>query len=107
MPDLPLPPAIEHWTIVVLVWIGFGAVAGLLATAVFPQKPFGPFATLVAGTLGSTLGLLGLQWLLPRRTPNPITPLGFLAATMGALIILLLLRVLCVVSRGRGKDADR
>ena len=108
MPDVPLSPAIEHWTIVVLVWVGFGALAGLLATAVFPpRKPLGPFATVVAGIVGSTIGLLGLHWLLPHRDPNPITPLGFLAATIGALAVLTLYRVLCAVSGRRNKGADK
>ena len=69
--------AIEHWTVVTLVWVGFGALAGLLATAVFPlRQPFGPFATVVVGIVGSTIGLLGLHWLLPHRAPNPLTPAG-------------------------------
>jgi uncharacterized membrane protein YeaQ/YmgE (transglycosylase-associated protein family) len=108
MPDLPLSPAIEHWTVVVLVWVGFGALAGLLATAVFPpRKPLAPFTTVAAGIIGSTIGLLGLHWLLPQRAPNPITPLGFLAATIGALAILTLYRLLDAVSGRRKKDADK
>jgi uncharacterized membrane protein YeaQ/YmgE (transglycosylase-associated protein family) len=100
--------AIEHWTVVALVWVGFGALAGLLATAVFPaSRTLGPFATVVAGIVGSTVGLLGLHWLLPRRALNPLGPTGFLAATLGALAILTLCHVLAAVFGGRKQTADK
>ncbi len=100
--------AIEHWTVVTLVWVGFGALAGLLATALFPlREPFGPFATVVVGIVGSTIGLLGLHWLLPHRAPNPLTPAGFLAATIGALAILTLCRAVYAVSGRRKKGPGK
>jgi uncharacterized membrane protein YeaQ/YmgE (transglycosylase-associated protein family) len=45
------------------------------------------------GIVGSTIGLLGLSWLFPDRELNPISPLGFLAATVGAFVLLVLCRV--------------
>jgi uncharacterized membrane protein YeaQ/YmgE (transglycosylase-associated protein family) len=108
MPDFPLSPAVEHWTVVALVWVGFGALAGLVATAVFPpRKPLGPFGTVVAGIVGSTIGLFGLHWLLPRQSANPITPLGFLSAAVGALAILTLYRLFQAVFGRREKDAGK
>jgi uncharacterized membrane protein YeaQ/YmgE (transglycosylase-associated protein family) len=47
----------------------------------------------VLGIAGSTIGLLGLNWLFPGRESNPISPLGFLAATVGAFVLLLLCRI--------------
>ena len=41
---------------------------------------------MVIGIVGSTIGLLGLSWLFPGRELNPISPLGFLAATIGAFV---------------------
>jgi uncharacterized membrane protein YeaQ/YmgE (transglycosylase-associated protein family) len=94
MPDLALSPAAQHWTYVVLIWVGFGTLAGLLAAAVFPmRRPAGPFWAVVTGIVGSTVGLLALNWLLPGRELNPISPLGFLAATLGALALLVLYRL--------------
>jgi uncharacterized membrane protein YeaQ/YmgE (transglycosylase-associated protein family) len=91
MPDLPLSPAAQHWINVVLIWVGFGALAGLLATVLFPlRRPAGPFWAVVLGIAGSTIGLLGLSWLFPGRPINPFSPLGFLAATLGAFVLLML-----------------
>ena len=39
MPDFTLSPAAQHWIYVVLIWVGFGTLAGLLATVVFPLPP--------------------------------------------------------------------
>ena len=94
MPDFALSPAAQHWVYVVLIWVGFGTLAGLLAAVVFPlRRPAGPFWAVVMGIVGSTIGLLGLNWLFPGRELNPISPLGFLAATIGALVLLVLYRL--------------
>jgi len=93
MSDLELSPAAQHWVLVVLVWVGFGSLAGLLAAVILPlRQPAGPFSTLVFGIAGSTLGLFGLTLLFPGRELNPISPLGFLAATLGAFVLLILYR---------------
>jgi uncharacterized membrane protein YeaQ/YmgE (transglycosylase-associated protein family) len=92
-----LSPAAQQWVNVVLIWVGFGTLAGLLgllATAILPLgRRVGPFSTLVMGIVGSTLGLLGLSWLFPGRLVNPISPLGLLAATCGAALLLLFCRL--------------
>ena len=104
MSELTLTPAAQHWINVVLIWVGFGTLAGLLATVVFPLgRSFGPFSAVVIGIVGSTIGLLGLSWLFPENELNPISPLGFLAAAIGAFVLV----VLCRTGRGvidRPKD---
>jgi uncharacterized membrane protein YeaQ/YmgE (transglycosylase-associated protein family) len=94
MPELALSPVVQHWINVVLIWVGFGTLAGLLATVLFPfRRAIGPFLAMVMGILGSTIGLLGLSWLFPDRQINPISPLGFLAATLGAFVLIVLYRL--------------
>jgi uncharacterized membrane protein YeaQ/YmgE (transglycosylase-associated protein family) len=94
MLDFALSPAASHWINVVLIWVGFGTLVGLLATVIFPfRRPAGPFWAVVTGIVGSTIGLLGLSWLFPDRELNPISPLGFLAATLGAFVLLVLYRI--------------
>ena len=94
MPEFDLSPAAQHWVNVVLVWIGFGALAGLLARAVLPlRQPVGPLPTMVVGIVGSAVGLLALSLLWSDRPLNPISLVGFLAATAGALVLLILYRV--------------
>lgn len=107
MPELAPFPVAQQWINVVLIWVGFGTLAGLLATVIFPQRRgVGPFATMVAGIVGSTLGLLGLSWLYPDRPLNPISPLGFLAATIGAFVLLVLYRLGSVLFKHEGDAGE-
>jgi len=94
MLDFALSPAAEQWIKVVLIWVGFGTLVGLLATVIFPfRRPAAPFWAVATGIVGSTVGLLGLSWLFPDHELNPISPLGFLAATVGAFVLLTLYRL--------------
>jgi uncharacterized membrane protein YeaQ/YmgE (transglycosylase-associated protein family) len=110
MTELPLSPVAQQWIYVVLIWVGFGTLAGLLATVIFPLRRFvSPYLAIVIGIVGSTIGLLGLSWLFPGRPLDPISPLGFLAATIGAFLLLVLHRLggMCFASHsGAGKDQD-
>ena len=95
MPEFELSQSAQHWVNVVLIWVGFGALAGLLARAVIPiRHPSGPVNTLLLGITGSAIGLLVLSLFFSTRQFNPIGPLGFLAATGGALLLLILYRLL-------------
>jgi uncharacterized membrane protein YeaQ/YmgE (transglycosylase-associated protein family) len=108
MPDFTLSPVAQHWIVLVLVWVGFGTLAGLLATVIFPwRRPTEPFWAVVMGIAGSTIGLLGLSWLFPGRELNPIGPLGFLSATLGALALLVLYRLGCALFGRHETDADK
>ena len=110
MPELALSPAAQQWINVVLIWVGFGTLAGLLATVIFPlRRSVGPFLAMVMGIVGSTIGLLGLSWLFPGRPLNPISPLGFLAATIGAFVLLVLYRLggICFARRDDADDRRR
>jgi len=91
MPELELSPIAQHWVNVVLIWVGLGAVAGLLAKAILPvREPSGPVSTMLLGITGSMIGLLALSWIFNGRQLNPISPLGLLAATAGAFALLML-----------------
>ena len=108
MLDFALSPAASQWINVVLIWVGFGTLVGLLATVIFPfRRPAGPFWAVVTGIVGSTIGLLGLSWLFPDRELNPISPLGFLAATVGAFVLLVLYRIGLALFGKPENDADK
>ena len=99
---LELSPVAQQWANVVLVWIGFGALAGLLARAVLPGRdPSGPVGTLVIGIAGSTLGLFVFYRFIlgaaQDRPFNPISPVGMLAAAAGAFALLIAYRILAAV----------
>jgi uncharacterized membrane protein YeaQ/YmgE (transglycosylase-associated protein family) len=98
MLDFALSPAAEQWIKVVLIWVGFGTLVGLLATVIFPfRRPASPYWAVVAGIVGTTIGLFGLSRLFPGREINPFNPLGFLAATIGAFALLALYRIGCAL----------
>ena len=93
MPELELSQTAQHWLNVVLIWVGFGTLSGLLATLVLPtRQPSHPLGTLLIGALGSLIGLLALSWIFQGRQFNPISPLGFLAATAAAILLLIIYR---------------
>jgi len=88
MPELELASQAQQWVNVVLIWVGFGTLAGLSARVLLPVRhPSGPVPTVLLGIVGSTLGLIGLTLCLGGDL-NPVSPLGFLAATAGAFVLL-------------------
>ena len=93
MSQFELAPAAQQWTNVVLIWLGFGILAGLLAKALIPgREPAGAVGTLVVGVMGSFAGPLGLSLLMGSRDFNPISPLGLLASVGGAIVLLVAYR---------------
>ncbi|NLY02467.1 MAG: GlsB/YeaQ/YmgE family stress response membrane protein [Rhodopirellula sp.] len=100
MPEFQLSPTAQQCVNVVLIWVGFGTLAGLLARSLVPgREPAGVVGTIVIGILGSTAGPLGLTYLLNQSDFNPISPLGFLAAIAGAFVLLTAYRVLLAIRR--------
>ena len=105
MPEFELSQTAQHWVNVVLIWVGFGTLAGLLARVILPaRQPSGPVLTLLLGILGSLIGLLALSLLFSGRQLNPISPLGFLAATAAAFLLLILYRVFYACFLKRKED---
>jgi uncharacterized membrane protein YeaQ/YmgE (transglycosylase-associated protein family) len=82
----------------ILVWIVFGLIVGAIAKFVMPGRdPGGMIVTIVLGIVGALLGgwigqAIGLY--------NPGEPAGFIMAVIGAIIVLLIYRL--VVGRGFG-----
>ena len=102
MPDIQLADSAQHWVNVVLIWVGFGTLAGLLARIVLPvAEPQGPMPTLLLGIVGSVIGLLALSLFLSDGQLNPISPLGFLAATACAFCLLIFYRLLYACLPGK------
>ena len=93
MGELGLSQAAQQWVNVILLWVGFGTLAGLLARSLIPgREPAGALGTVMIGIVGSVVGPLALCYLLKREDFNPIGPLGFLAAVGGAVVCLFLYR---------------
>ncbi len=85
----------EQWAHLVLVWIGFGTMAGLAAKAIMPGRdPGGAVATLMMGIGGSVVGSGTLMFFWQSTRVTPVSPLGFVVATTGAFIILFFYKIL-------------
>ncbi len=100
MPGFELSQVAQHWVNVVLLWVGFGTLAGLLAQVLVPgREPAGAVGTVVIGILGSTIGPLLLSHLVGKSRFNPISPLGFLFAIGAAFALLVGYRLLLATFR--------
>ncbi len=110
MAELELSELAQQWVNLVLIWVGFGALVGLLARALLPgQEPKGTMGTIMIGVMGSVLGPLVLSAYLGYPNFNPISPLGFLAATSGAFTLLVGYRVVlaCWIVRQEEDTGER
>ena len=104
---LQLSETAQHWVNVILIWVGFGTLAGLLAKALIPgREPAGTVGTLTIGILGSVLGPLALSCLLKTRDFNPISPLGLLVAVGGAFVVLVAYRLLAAILSARRRTEE-
>ena len=87
--------SLQHLINDVLVWIGFGTVVGLLAKGIMPGRdPGGAIATVMMGVGGSVLGCGVVSYFSEGTRITPISPLGMLVATLGALLILFFYKLL-------------
>jgi len=95
MNDIALSEMAQQLANDVLVWVGFGTLAGLLAKAIMPGRdPGGAVATLMMGIGGSVIGAGTLAFFWEGQRVTPISPMGFLTATAGAFILLFFYRLL-------------
>ena len=108
MGEFELSSSAQHWVNIVLIWVGFGTLAGLLARVVLPvHESMGPVPTILLGIVGSMIGLLALSLVWDHRQMNPISPIGFLAAVAGAFLLLVGYRALCGLIPRDEEDASR
>jgi uncharacterized membrane protein YeaQ/YmgE (transglycosylase-associated protein family) len=78
-----------------LVWVGFGTLVGLSAKAIMPGRdPGGAVGTLLMGIAGSLIGCGVLLLFDTSYRITPISPIGFVAGTAGAFLLLLFYRIL-------------
>ena len=86
----------------IIVLVVIGLIAGLLARLLVPGRDsIGILGTIVLGIVGSFVG--GFIWNLVdyhRFAPHRFHPAGFIGSILGAIVVLLLLRV-TGLERGR------
>ena len=78
-----------------LRWVGFGTLTGLAAKAIMPGRdPGGAIATMLTGIGGSVIGCGTVLFFWRDASIDPISGKGFVAATLGAFILLFFYRLL-------------
>ena len=78
-----------------LRWVGFGTLAGLAAKAIMPGRdPGGAVATMLMGIGGSVIGCGIVLFFWRDASIDPISGKGFVAATLGAFLLLFFYRML-------------
>lgn len=77
-----------------LRWVGFGTLTGLAAKAIMPGRdPGGALSTMLMGIGGSVIGCGTVLFFWRDAEIDPISGKGFIAATMGAFILLAFYRL--------------
>ena len=95
MPDQSMMQMIDHIAHEVLMWIGFGTLVGLAAKGLMPGRdPGGAIGTTLMGVIGSLIGCSMLLLIDTSFKITPISPLGFVAGTSGAFLLLFFFRLL-------------
>jgi uncharacterized membrane protein YeaQ/YmgE (transglycosylase-associated protein family) len=99
MPAALNDPAVQQsfndWAHLLLIWVGFGTLAGMVAKLIVPgHNPGGPIVTLIMGIAGTCLGLGVLAYFSGGQRITPISPLGFVVAVLGAAMLLFFHRLL-------------
>ena len=85
---------LAQWANNLFIWIGFGAMVGLLSKAILPGKdPGGTFATIFVGIFGSIIGAATLFFFSGERV-TPLSLIGFPVALIGSTLLLVTYRVL-------------
>jgi len=93
--DVQLTASAQQWANDILVWVGFGTLVGLMAKAIMPGRdPGGAVATLAMGVGGTVIGCSTLMYFSNGQRVTPISPLGFVVATVGAFVLLFFYRLL-------------
>jgi uncharacterized membrane protein YeaQ/YmgE (transglycosylase-associated protein family) len=92
--DEQFAASVQQWAHDVLAWVGFGTLVGLMAKAIMPGRdPGGAVATLAMGAGGTIIGCSTLMYFSGHRV-TPISPLGFVVATVGSFVLLFFYRLL-------------
>ncbi|MDD3468766.1 MAG: hypothetical protein PHE53_02160 [Thermoguttaceae bacterium] len=90
-----LPETVQLIVCVVLFWIGYGSVTGLLATLLVPHCKLGAWKTLVCGAMGSTLGPFILsQFVFTTEKVNPLHPCVLLVSVACSVVLLWIYRLM-------------
>jgi uncharacterized membrane protein YeaQ/YmgE (transglycosylase-associated protein family) len=78
-----------------LVWVGFGTIVGLLAKGIMPGRdPGGSVATILMGIGGTIMGCGVWSYFGEGQRVIPVSPLGMVVGTGGALVILFFYKLL-------------
>lgn len=89
------PETIQQWAQTGLMWVGFGTLVGLVAKGVLPGRDSGgALATVILGIIGTIVGAALVAFFDNGVHVTPFSPWGFLAGTLGSVVLLVSHRLL-------------
>jgi len=104
---MELSVAAQAWVNLILVWVGFGAVVGFVATLFLPAgSPPGFFGNLVVGITGSCAGPVAFVLFLEPEQFHPMSPVGFAVSVCAAILLLILYRGFLLFRRPSAKKSN-
>ncbi len=88
------PSEIQQIIVVVLLWLGFAVLIGIIAQFIVPGKRNrGAVSALVIGLTSSCMGSMIVSRFYPDKTFNPIGLVGFLVSLILALVLLIIFQI--------------
>ena len=95
MSEAEIIDIVKHSLNELLRWVGFGTLTGLAAKAIMPGRdPGGAVSTMLMGIGGSVIGCGMVVFFWREASIDPISGKGFVAATLGAFLLLFFYRLL-------------
>ena len=95
MSEAEIIDIVKHSLNELLRWVGFGTLTGLAAKAIMPGRdPGGAVSTMLMGIGGSVIGCGTVLFFWRDASIDPISGKGFVAATLGAFLLLFFYRLL-------------
>ena len=98
MSEFDLSDTAQQWVNLILLWIGFAAVVGLVVRSFLPGKePSGLLGTLMVGIFGSCVGPFLVSVIWKPENFNPIGAVGFTASVICAFVSLAVYRIFTLI----------
>ncbi|MBQ3388926.1 MAG: hypothetical protein IJG60_06920 [Thermoguttaceae bacterium] len=89
--QLNFPPRVQAVANVILIWVGFAYIVGLITRLIIwgGQWRRGPYTVFLVGLTGSSVGFLALMTWRPLENFNPFSPAGLAVSVVAAILSLL------------------
>ena len=97
--QLNFPPRVQAVANVILLWVGFAYIVGLITRFIMwgGQWRRGPYTVFLVGLTGSSVGFLALMMWRPLENFNPFSPAGLLVSVIAAILSLMIYHLFSLI----------